>query len=329
MTTPAPSLRLASLRAAGAAVAVFILANLAGEALRPPFDTLDDWVSLPDPAWLRHLLSLLLAVTLLGAARGEAPRILRRAGALLTLAVVLVALADAAGFYVALARGRIHTPAVVPASLAVAALFAALSHDLARARRPAARGWPGALAAGAAMITILVAVPVIRMLTFGPTRYERSADAAVVFGARVWDDGTPSDALADRVDESIRLYREGRVHHLVMSGGIDRRNHHSEPEVMRARAEAAGVPREAILLDEGGDTTKASVTNVARLLRERGLATALVVTHYYHEPRCKMLFDRSGVRAFTVPATMKRRLLKEPYFVAREVLAFYHSFLTQ
>jgi uncharacterized SAM-binding protein YcdF (DUF218 family) len=331
-----PSLRREALRAAGAAVGGFILANLAGEALRPPFDTLADWVTLPDPPWLRHALSALVAAVLVANPKVKRrPQTFRRAGAALFAAVVIVALADSAGFYLALARGRIHTPAVVPASLLVAAFFAALLADLAPMRprpprAPIAMSLPPrAVVRVAAVIAVILALPLVRMITFGPTRYERRADAAVVFGARVWNDGTPSDALADRVDESIRLFQAGRVQRLVMSGGIDRRNGHSEPEVMRARAEAAGVPRDAILLDEEGVDTASTVRNVARLLDKEGLQSALVVTHYYHEPRCKMLFDRAGVRAWTVPATMKRRLMKEPYFIVREIAAFYHSFLLE
>jgi uncharacterized SAM-binding protein YcdF (DUF218 family) len=95
---------------------------------------------------------------------------------------------------------------------------------------------------------------------------------------------------------------------------------------MRARAVAAGVPGEAILLDEAGIDTARTVRNTAALMRREGLASALVVTHYYHEPRAKMLFDRAGVRAFTVPAKMQRRLYKEPYFIAREVGAYWNSF---
>ncbi|MFT3772554.1 MAG: YdcF family protein [Minicystis sp.] len=284
----------------------------------------------PNPPWLRHALGALLAAVLLGnlflAAR---PPLFRRAGASAAVAVVLVALADAGGFYVALARGRIHTPAVVPASLLVAAFFAAILADILRPAPPLPPSPRRAIVRVAVASIVILALPVIRMITFGPTRYERAADCAVVFGARVWNDGTPSDALADRVDESIRLYHAGRARRLVMSGGIDRHNGHSEPEVMRARAEAAGVPREAILLDEEGVDTASTVRNVARLIGKEGLGSALVVTHYYHEPRAKMLFDRAGVRAWTVPATMKRRLLKEPYFIVREIAAFYHSFLLE
>ncbi len=112
-----------------------------------------------------------------------------------------------------------------------------------------------------------------------------------------------------------------------MSGAFDERNGQSEPEVMRDRAASAGVPLEDILMDKAGTNTVATARNTARIMRERGFRTVLTVSHYYHQPRIKMLFHRQGLSAYTVPARMTRRLVKEPYFLAREVAAFYSWFL--
>lgn len=319
-----------ALRAAGAAVGAFIVVNLAGEAIRPPFATLHDWITIPASRWLTHALALLLAGALLAnAIIADRPPLLRRAGALLAGSVAVIAIVDVFSFFGALRRGAILTPAIVPASLLVAIFFAAIAFDMVRPLAPPPRSHLRSAVRLVAACALLASLPILRMITFGPTRYERRADCAVVFGARVWNDGTPSLALSDRVDESIRLYHQGRVSRLVMSGGVEPENGFSEAEVMRDRAQKAGVPREAILLDEQGVDTAATVRNVAKLLRKEKLGSALVVSHYYHEPRAKMLFDRAGVRAFTVPATMTRRLLKEPYFLVREVAAFYHSFLME
>ena len=313
-----------ALRATGVAVGLFIVANLVGQALRPPFDTLGSWVSLPDSPALRYPLAGLTAAALLGGTR--LPVRLRRAASVLLSVVAAGALADAGAFYLTLARGTIRTPAILPASLLVAALFAALALDLRRVPSGPAAPRPRDARSALVAALVLLALPLVRMVTFGPTRYDRPADCAVVFGARVWNDGTPSDALADRVDEAVHLYQRGLVKHLVMSGGVEPENGLSEAEVMRARAVAAGVPSEAVLLDEAGVDTASTVRNTARLMRREALGSALVVSHYYHEPRAKMLFDRAGVRAYTVPATMHRRLFKEPYFLAREVAAYWHSF---
>jgi uncharacterized SAM-binding protein YcdF (DUF218 family) len=318
-----------ALRTAGAAIGAFVALNLAGEAVRGPFDTLSDWISLPNARWLRALLAASAASALLanGLLR-ERPQGFRRAAWMLFAAIAAFALVDACFFYAALARGLIHTPALVPASVLVAALFAALAVEL-RGPEPSLPVELRPVARAAIGIGVLLALPLVRMLTFGPTRYDRRAACAIVFGARVWNDGTPSQALADRVDEAVRLYRRGLVDKLVMSGGVEPENGRSEAEVMRDRAVAEGVPSEAVLLDEEGVDTARTVRNTAALMRREGLSSALVVTHYYHEPRARMLFDRARVPVFTVPATMTRRLVKEPYFLLREVGAYWHSFVLE
>lgn len=47
-------------RMAAAAAGVYVLLNLAGELLFPPFDTVGMWLSLPPPGWLRGLFELAL-----------------------------------------------------------------------------------------------------------------------------------------------------------------------------------------------------------------------------------------------------------------------------
>src|SRR5262249_62273434 len=85
-----------ALRAAGAAIGAFIALNLAGEAIRGPFDTLSDWVSLPDALWLRAPLTAAVAAALLanGLLRARPP-LLRRAGWLLFAAIAAFAILDA------------------------------------------------------------------------------------------------------------------------------------------------------------------------------------------------------------------------------------------
>jgi uncharacterized SAM-binding protein YcdF (DUF218 family) len=71
---------------------------------------------------------------------------------------------------------------------------------------------------------------------------------------------------------------------------------------MRAIALSAGVPESALLLDEGGGTTAATVRNVAALARARGWQRIFAVSHDYHLARIRLLGDRAGVPLRTVPA---------------------------
>lgn len=310
----------------GLALGLFLTINVAGELVRGGFDTTSAWLSLPEGTGFL-VFKALLAGLLVAHGRRALAGAWRKLAIAALLVVAAVAVADTAVYFTLLAAGRIATPLPLPGSLLVLAVALALADEV---RRPAPRpewGIGRVVRAGVVGAAVAVALPLVLMLTFGPTRYARDADCIVVFGARVYSDGTPSLALADRVDEGIRLYKGGLAPIVVMSGALDEVHGGSEPAAMRERAIAAGVPAEAIVIDELGVDTQATVDNTAAWLRARGGGRVLAVSHYYHQPRVKLLFERAGVRTFTVPATMSRRLLKEPVFVGREVLAYYKALL--
>ncbi|MEZ4383741.1 MAG: YdcF family protein [Nannocystaceae bacterium] len=312
----------------GVALAIYTLINVAGEVTVGSFDTTAAWLSLPGGA-LRLVAALLFAALLLAHAWRPLQGLARVLGVAANVVVAGWALRDAAVYYALLDRSAIATTASapLPASLLVCLVGLALAAEIAAPapRRP--RGRRRAATCLGTCVAVAVALPLVLMFTFGPTRYVRDADCIVVFGAKVYASGAPSQALADRVDEGIRLYRSGVAPTLVMSGAIDAAHGGSEPAAMRARAIAAGVPAAAIVVDEAGFNSAATVTNTAAWARERGVRRVVAVSHYYHQPRVKLLFERAGLRTYTVPATMRRRLLKEPYYLAREVLAYYAALL--
>lgn len=238
-------------------------------------------------------------------------------------AALCQALFDLLGYYRLVGEGLLKTRLPVPFSACVFGLLLLVAVQLARRTvAPKTRSgrwsrllrWPlQALAAGAGLAALL--------MCFGSSDYRRPADCAVVLGAGVRADGSPSLALSDRVLQAVELYRQGLVARLVMTGGIDARGH-SEPQVMRALACAAGVPADAILLDEAGRNTRASARNCRQLMRLHGLQSALLVSHDYHLARCRAAFRREGIRCYTVPCQETRRLARAPYYLARECLAY-------
>lgn len=167
---------------------------------------------------------------------------------------------------------------------------------------------------GGSMLLLLI-------LSFGATDYRRQADCAIVLGAKVYRDGRMSLALSDRVQQGIELYKAGYVKKIVMTGGIDP-NGRSEAVAMAQAAYDAGIPRSAVILDEFGRNTRASAKNCAEIGRKQGWRSALVVSHYYHLARCKEAFRREGLRCYTVPAHMTRRMRREPIFILREGAAY-------
>src|SRR5438093_1472560 len=171
-----------------------------------------------------------------------------------------VALVNATVFWALLAQGRIRSSAPVPLSL----LFGAgLLFIVLHVRREAVSGLPWLRFVACAACA--VAFPLLQVLGFGKTDYRRPADVAVVFGARAYADGRPSDALADRVRTACELYQQGVVRQLVFSGGPGDGAIH-ETQCMRRMAVGLGVPDSAIVRDEAGLNTSATLRNTRHLL---------------------------------------------------------------
>src|SRR6185436_7311075 len=77
---------------------------------------------------------------------------------------------------------------------------------------------------------------------------------AIIFGAGLRRDGTPTAMLRDRILTGADLYFSGKVEKLLMSGD-NRFENYNEPESMRQFALLAGVPDKAIVLDYAGRRT--------------------------------------------------------------------------
>ena len=180
----------------------------------------------------------------------------------------------------------------------------------------------------AAAFALLAALA--QMLWFGESDYRRPADAILVYGCKAYPDGTPSQALADRVHTACELYHQGLAPILVMSGGPVRNASMHETRAMADYAVSLGVPHEAILFDVDGLDTQSTAENLGRVLQ--GVAGAkspriLAVSHDYHLPRVKLSLEREGFTAYTVPCEIRRSLPSKPYLVARETAAWWYYFL--
>jgi uncharacterized SAM-binding protein YcdF (DUF218 family) len=62
-----------------------------------------------------------------------------------------------------------------------------------------------------------------------------------------------------------------------------------------------GIPDAAILLDSEGRTTRASLLAVSRLLSNRGMKTAILVSDPFHMLRLWVLSRRFGIIPYTSP----------------------------
>jgi SanA protein len=147
---------------------------------------------------------------------------------------------------------------------------------------------------------------------------------AIVFGAEVKKDGTPSVILRDRVETAVALYKSGKVEKLLMSGD-NRFVDYNEPESMRQYALSLGIPDSDIVLDYAGRRTYDTCYRAKKIF---GVSSAILITQGFHLPRALFLCNTLGVDAVGVEAEnyyyLKRSRL---FWNARELLASVQSVL--
>jgi SanA protein len=146
---------------------------------------------------------------------------------------------------------------------------------------------------------------------------------AIVFGAGLRRDGTPTAVLRDRVETAAKLYHDGKVEKLLMSGD-NRFDDYNEPESMRRHALSLGVPDEAIVLDYAGRRTYDTCYRARHIF---GIDSAILVTQNFHLSRALFTCNALGVKAVGVEANnyyyLKRSRL---YWNLREQFATVTAF---
>jgi uncharacterized SAM-binding protein YcdF (DUF218 family) len=301
-------------------IGLFALLNALSALRHGTFDGNEWWIDLRAlPTIVSRTIIATLAMLL--AAWAIRPRMSAIRTALTVSFLVLgiaVVLFNAVTFYRLKATGVIATPVPAPFSILVAVVLAAILWRAVRRPSKLSFSW-----ATLSFIACAIGFPLAQTLAFGLTDYRRSADAILVFGARAYANGEPSDALEDRILTAIELYKQGLAPRLIFSGGPGD-GAWSEAAVMRRIAIKKGVPESAITLDDQGLTTEASVRNTARLLAGSTRQSVLAVSHAWHLPRVKLRCEREGLTAYTVPADERGQVLrKTPFLVAREVPALW------
>lgn len=120
------------------------------------------------------------------------------------------------------------------------------------------------------------------------------ADAALVLGARVYEDGTPSRFLRERIEVGVALYEAGEVDLLIMSGDGDDSSGFGEPTIMREYAQSMGVPAEAIVEDPLGLDTYSSCERARDVY---DASSVIVATQEFHMARAVWLCAEMGLEA--------------------------------
>lgn len=152
---------------------------------------------------------------------------------------------------------------------------------------------------------------------------QTKADAIVVLGAAEYR-GRPSPVLEARLNHALFLYLKGRAPRIITTGGAGGDPVFTESTVARAYLARRGVPAEAIVVENEGDSTVHSVVAVSEIMRRMNLRSAIVVSDGYHIYRVKKMLQASGIQVYGSPrpSTSEQNGMREKWLYCRQAVGY-------
>ena len=144
-----------------------------------------------------------------------------------------------------------------------------------------------------------------RIYSFGNTRSDASADAAIVLGAAVWSSGV-SPVFRERINHGIDLYRTGKVRKLIFTGGQGNPGEPTESAAARDYALQSGVPAQDILIEEKSHTTYENIQYAKQVADTHNIKRVLIVSDPLHMKRAVLMAQDVGLKADPSPTPSTR-----------------------
>lgn len=155
------------------------------------------------------------------------------------------------------------------------------------------------------ILVLVFGVLASRIYSFGNTRSDESADAAIVLGAAVWSSGV-SPVFRERINHGIELYQKGRVRKLIFTGGQGNPGEPTESSAARDYALQSGVPLQDILIEQKSHTTYENIVYAKQVADGNGIKKVLIVSDPLHMKRAVLMAHDVGLEAEPSPTPSTR-----------------------
>ena len=149
----------------------------------------------------------------------------------------------------------------------------------------------------------------------------KNVDCILILGAGIWGD-KPSPMLQDRLDEGVKLYKEGIASKIIMSGDHGREEY-DEVNIMKEYAIEQGVPSEDIFMDHAGFSTYESIYRAKEIFDADNI---VIVTQEYHLYRALYIAEKLDINAYGVNSD-PRKYSGQTFRELREILARNKDFI--
>ena len=136
----------------------------------------------------------------------------------------------------------------------------------------------------------------------------RPADVILVLGAAEYR-GRPSPVLRARLDHALDLYHRQFAPRIMTTGGAGGDPVFTEGTVGRSYLTSRGVPSEAVIVENEGETTVHSIALAGEILHRMDLHSVIVVSDGYHIYRVKKMLQFRGLAVYGSP---RKELIPDP-----------------
>lgn len=123
------------------------------------------------------------------------------------------------------------------------------------------------------------------------------ADAMIVLGAGINEQGLPKPMLERRLNRAAELYEAGYAPVIIVTGAKGKDEPISEARSMKTYLLAKGLPPEAVIEEDASYNTRQNLAYAQMIMEERGLVMAIVVSSDYHLWRALSICRDLGLSA--------------------------------
>jgi vancomycin permeability regulator SanA len=148
------------------------------------------------------------------------------------------------------------------------------------------------------------------------------AQAIIILGASLKPDGSPSDALKDRLIRGAELYNLNKAPKIIITGD-DGQNNSDEVSEMKKYLVSINIPELDIIRDDHGYRTYESCK---RAKEEFQINNAIIVTQQFHLVRALYICNTLGVNSVGVASDLQT-YEKIRFFTLRDWLASFKAWI--
>jgi DUF218 domain. len=174
-------------------------------------------------------------------------------------------------------------------------------------------------------VVLLNIIAELQVITFAYNAKPVKSDAIIVLGCAVYGEN-PSPFFKERLNEAIKLYKDGLGKYIIVSGGKGPGEDISEAEAGKEYLLKNGIPDNTILKDDKSYSTLQNLENSKKIMDEKSLKTAIIVSNKFHLKRASIIAKEAGINASYSGVFVKRYFYEEVYGFLREAPALLYMY---